>query len=147
MSVKFTPNKGYSVENIAEFVSHIGNRQAVYFPLRSDRPFKLRSLAGFKVEPQAHCVGNRKDVGKENGRIEAKTTQRLQSYFAGKLRIGANTHKVASFGTHLAILRQIAPRLAHDPDWRPRHRLLQKRAQEKVILQPGRHQNCAAMVA
>jgi hypothetical protein len=64
-------------------------------------------------------VGNHEDVGKQDRGIETETPDRLQRDLSRQLGIEAEVQESPGLRSHLAILRQVAPGLAHHPDrWR-----------------------------
>ena len=87
---------------------------------RSARRVRIGSRTtgpGSKVRSIAHALQRRHDVAEENGGIELEAPQRLQSHLGCKLRRARQFDEV-DLRAKLAVLRQIAPGLAHDPDGR-----------------------------
>jgi hypothetical protein len=66
----------------------------------------------------AERVGDHQDIGKQDSRIKAKASDRLQGYFRGKLRRKTERQKAPGLFAHCPILRQVATRLSHQPDRR-----------------------------
>src|SRR5690625_2739709 len=79
-------------------------------------------------------VGNDEDVGKENGRIEAKAADRLQGDLARQFRVVAEVEETACLAAHLAVFRQIAPGLPHEPDRRRVEDLPAQGTQEPLLV-------------
>ena len=114
-ALQLATNGAYRIHHIAQLVFRIRNGNFLYIGHAGKRTFKLGALACLKVKAQSHGIGNGQNIGKQNGRIERKTAQRLQCYFTGQLGILAQRHKVAGFGPGRLVLGQIAARLAHHP--------------------------------
>ena len=77
----------------------------------------------------AQRVRHQQDVGKQDGRIEIKTRQRLKRYFCGKIRRITELEERSRSGSHLAIFGKIAASLAHEPYWTSRYLLAIKDVQ------------------
>jgi hypothetical protein len=56
------------------------------------------------------------DVAEQDGRVQRVAVQRLQRDFGGVLRVGGQAHEAAGLGARLAVFRQVAAGLAHQPD-------------------------------
>ena len=69
----------------------------------------------------AHGLGHDKDVGKQDGGIEGKPAQWLEGDL-GRQRGSAHEVGEGMPGLELAVFRQVAAGLAHDPDRRPLER-------------------------
>ena len=81
---------------------------------------------------------NREDVRKQNGGVERKSIDGLQSDFARDLGIGAHLEKAAGPLPRRAVFRQIAARLAHQPNRPARRRFPQQGAQQQIVLEGRR---------
>src|SRR5699024_870068 len=79
-------------------------------------------------------VGNDEDVGKEDGRIEAKAPDRLQGDLARQIRAVAEVEETACLPAPLALFSQIAPALPHEPDRRRVEPLPAQGAQEPLLV-------------
>ena len=90
-----------------------------------------------EMQAQPHRIGNGKNVGEQDGRIQRVAAQRLQGDLTGQLGVAAQAHEIAGFCTGLQVLRQIAPRLPHHPDRRAVDWLTRQGTQETVILERG----------
>jgi hypothetical protein len=77
-----------------------------------------RSLA--RLEPQllAKRVRHDENVRKQYGAVEAEAPDRLERDLAGRCAVVAKLEKTAFLRAQVAIFRQIAPGLTHQPDWR-----------------------------
>ncbi len=65
-----------------------------------------------------NCPRDHTPLNAETDRgIEIEPPQRLKRDFGRKLRIEAKIEKRPGFGPHLPIFGEIAPGLAHQPDW------------------------------
>src|SRR5205085_2292801 len=63
-------------------------------------------------------LGHRQNIGKQDSCVETKAAYRLQGYFGGIFWGQGHSPEGSGLGAQLAILRQIASRLAHQPDRR-----------------------------
>ena len=70
---------------------------------------------GSKYRSIAHALQGRHDVTEQDRCIELEPPQRLQGDLRGQLGFASQRLEV-HFGAQLAVFRQIAARLAHDPD-------------------------------
>ena len=77
-----------------------------------------RAFAFGKPDFLTQRMGEQKNVGEQNGGIEIDTPHRLQRHFRRQRRIKAERDEILRLGPQRAIFRQIAPSLAHQPDWR-----------------------------
>ena len=87
-------------------------------------------FAGFKPELGAKRLRKKKNVREKDRCVKAITANRLQCDFGREIRGVAQRQKVARLGAGCTILRQIAARLAHHPDWRGWKHLAGKGAQD-----------------
>src|SRR5207248_1866885 len=85
-----------------------------------------------------HGIRNRENVGKEDGRIQRETLERLQSDFGGKRGRLRQREKASRLGARGVVFGQVAARLAHEPDRSVVGRLQSERAQQRVVLQISR---------
>ena len=88
---------------------------------RRDR-IEARALAFDEAHALAQRVGNDEDVGKQDRRVKAVAADRLQRHLGGECRRVAQLEEAADRGAHLAVLRQVAAGLAHQPHRRRRQR-------------------------
>src|SRR5262245_66249076 len=76
---------------------------------------------------------NDEDVREDDRRVELKPPHRLQRHFGHKLRVEAKIEETRDLRPHLAIFREIAAGLPHQPNrWR-RNGLPGKRREERVF--------------
>ncbi len=107
---------------------------------RTHRTGELWTLAVAERQAQAHGVGDGQDVREQDGGVQRETGQRLQRDFTGQFRGLAEAHEVAGAGAGGAVFRQIAARLAHQPDRCDIDRLSAQGAQQAVIVEGGGHE-------
>jgi hypothetical protein len=69
-------------------------------------------------QAQAHGVGHGQDVAEQDGGVQRVTLQRLQRDFGGVVHVGGQAHEAAGLGARGAVLGQVAPGLAHQPQGR-----------------------------
>src|ERR1700743_3247753 len=81
---------------------------------------ETRSIAGLECHWLSERQWHHQDVGEQDRSIEAEAAHRLQRYFGGKLGCKAQIEKASRLLSQWAVLRQIAPRLPHQPDRRNR---------------------------
>ena len=107
-------DRGHGVKHVAQLV-HVGHGQLGHIGLGAYRFGKAWAFALGKAQAQAHCIGHGEDVRKQNGRIEWKALQRLQSDFGGVIHMRGQAHKATRFGARGFVFGQVAPSLAHQP--------------------------------
>ncbi len=78
--------------------------------------------SGLEGEIHAHALERCHDVAEEDGGIELEAPQGLKRHFGGEVGRARERLEV-DLGAQRAVLGQIAPGLAHDPDGSVRHRL------------------------
>ena len=148
LAVELATDGPDGIEDIAELFLDVRHAQCANGIGRLQGVPELRPFARDEIETQPHCIRNRQDIGEQDRRIEGITPQRLHRHLAGQFRITAQTHEVAGLRPGLAILRQIAARLAHYPHRRAGHRLAHQGSQQQIVLQ-FRHESptCSAIWA
>ena len=102
--------------------------------------FELGTFAFLEPDFLAERVGNHEDVGKDDGGIEPEAAYRLQGDLDRLVGRVAELEERACRRPDRAILRQIAPGLAHQPDRRRRKARSGQRLQEF----PGAH--CSSLM-
>ena len=120
------------VEYIAQLV-HIRHRQFGNRCFVAHVFGKARAFADGKAQAQAHGVRHGEDVAKQDGRVQGVALQRLQGDFGGEVDIRGQAHEAARFGPRGAVLRQVAPGLAHQPDRRVIRGLAHAGTQKTVV--------------
>ena len=85
-------------------------------PFRTGSSFGPFALDELDLLPKG--IGHDQNVGEDDRRVEVEPAQGLERYFGGKLWIEAKIEEGAGLGPDLAIFREIAPGLAHQPDRR-----------------------------
>lgn len=137
-AVQFAADGADRAHHIAQIFLRVGDRQRFNVGRGADDLLETRAFAGFEVQAQAHGIGDGEDVREQNRRVQRVALQRLQGDLAGKLRVHAQAHEVTGLGAAGAVLRQVAPGLAHHPHRGDVYRLLEQCTQETVVLQ-GSH--------
>src|SRR5262245_55576909 len=79
---------------------------------------ELRPFTSQEFNFPAKREGHDKDIGEQDCRIEAKSLDRLQCYFSGKLRIKTKVEKSSGLFTNYPVLWKIPACLPHQPYWR-----------------------------
>ena len=97
---------------------HIGFGQKRFNVRLCLKCLKFGSLAGFKPDFLPHRIRHDENVAEHDGCIESKSANRLQCGFCRELGIVAKFQKSRGGCPDLAIFRQIAAGLAHQPNWR-----------------------------
>jgi hypothetical protein len=77
---------------------------------------KFWAFALLERQTQAHGVGHGEDVAEKNGGVQRIALQGLQRDFGGVVHVGGQPHEAARLGAGGAVLGQVAPGLAHQPD-------------------------------
>ena len=108
-----------------------GNERRQRIDLRESADRLAHDRARREFESDAHALQWRHDVAEEDGRIELEAPQRLHGHFRGELGAAGERRKI-DLRAQLAIFRQIAARLAHDPHGSMRHRLAALHAARKA---------------
>ena len=134
-AVQCRTDGAHPIHDITQFFFRIGRGQFGDVRLGADRALEMRAFALREIQPQPHGVRHGQDVGKQNGRVQRETLQRLQGHFTGQFRIFAQRQKTARLGAGGAVFGQITARLAHQPDGRGVHRLTPQGAQQTVIVE------------
>ena len=99
---------------------------------------------GDDVEVHADGLERQHDVGEEDRGVDAVPAHRLQGDLDDELGVHARLEHPDALAD-LAVLRQRAPGLAHEPDRRVRHRLTARRPQEGAVGRASpRHQRQGA---
>ena len=114
-TVQLGPQETYRVAHVTQLSFGIRCGQSFDVAAGAHRPFEARPLPFDEVQPEAHRVRYRQDVGKQDRGVETKTTQGLQGDLAGQLRRAAQREERAGLGARLAVLGQVTSRLAHQP--------------------------------
>ena len=147
LAVELPADQRHGIEHVAQRIVYVRLRQALDIGRAAQRALEFGPFAADEVQPEAHGVRHRQDVGEQDRRVQRIASERLQRDLAGQLRIRAQAHEVAGLLPYRTILGQIPAGLAHDPDRRSRHRLALEGAEEKVVFQRCRHGRVpAAMV-
>ena len=81
---------------------------------------ELGTFAGSKANGLAKRMRDHQDVGEQDSGIEAEPSHRLERHFRREFRREAKVEEITDPVPHLAIFRQIATGLTHQPD-RRRH--------------------------
>ncbi len=139
LPVQLATDQAHRIHHVAQFLLRVRHREVLDRLQRADRLAKPRALAGLEVQPQPHRIRDSQDVGEQDRGVQREPAQWLHGDFAGQLRVLAKAHEAAGLGTGLAVFRQIATGLAHDPDRRTVHRLAQLGPQETIVFQAIGH--------
>ena len=124
----------YRIKNVAQLL-HIRHSQPRNGGFITHWAGKDGAFTVHKIQPQPHRVWNNQNIAKYDRRIQRVTRKRLQGNFGGVAGIARQRHKAARFGAGGAVFRQIAPRLAHEPDRRVAGGQPQAGTQKTVVLQ------------
>ncbi len=95
--------------------------------------FQARADALLEPDLLAQGVGHHQDVGEQDRRIEAVAPDRLQGDLDGHIRREAELEETLRPGPQLAVFRQVAAGLAHQPDWRAGQALASERPQQRLV--------------
>ncbi len=76
----------------------------------------MRPLASGKGQPLPHRMRHDQDIGKQDRAVETEPPDRLHGDFGGRFAIVNQFEEPALFGPKFPVFRQIASRLAHQPD-------------------------------
>src|SRR6185312_12167551 len=105
----------------------------------SSQRVESRSFAGFKAYVLAERMGHDQNIRKQDRRIKAEATNRLQCNFGCKLRIEAKVEKAVGGLANGTVLGQVPTGLSHQPDWRLCQALACEHAQDWFIRGCFRH--------
>src|SRR6266545_3243501 len=83
----------------------------------ADRTVDVRSLSRLEAQTETQRLEREQDVGEYDRRIDAETLDRLERDLGGELGTATEIEDGMAL-TELAVLRHVAPRLPHEPDWR-----------------------------
>jgi hypothetical protein len=93
---------------------------------------EARAVARFKGDALAERVRQDENVGEQDRTVEAEPADRLQRRLDGEGGVIAKIEKGRGFRPKIPVFRQIAPRLAHEPDRRRRLPLAGERGEERL---------------
>ncbi|EGE58239.1 hypothetical protein RHECNPAF_3340036 [Rhizobium etli CNPAF512] len=93
------------------------------FPVQSCDPgfidrIHLRPMPFGEPHIPFHCIGDDQNIGKQDGRIEAIATDRLERHLDGVIGRVTEIEKTSGLCPCLSIFRQITSRLPHQPERR-----------------------------
>ena len=109
----------------------VGLRPQLRERLRVGDRVEARAVARFKADALAERVGHDENVGEQDRGVEAETADRLQCRLDGEGGVVAKIEEGRGFRPKLAVFRQVAPRLAHEPNRRRRLTLAGERGEER----------------
>ena len=89
-------------------------------PARVANRIEPRSFAVFKDDALTKSVSHDENIGEQDRGVEAETPDRLQGRLRRQGGRIAKIEKCLRAGAQFPVFRQIATRLAHEPDWGPR---------------------------
>src|SRR5712692_7664823 len=101
-----------------------------------DRAGDLWPLARGEREAQAERLEREQDVGEQDGRVDAQPVDGLQGYLGRELRLVTQLEQRVLLAQR-AVLRQVAPRLPHEPHRRDVGGLRAARPQEATVVSGG----------
>ena len=125
---KFARKHSNRFHQEAGFLLRIEHSELVYLLGRSQRRLDNGTLVG-QFERQPHRPGGYQDVGKHDDGVHAQNVVRLQRNLDCQLRRLADFQKIMLLA-HGAVLGQVPPSLAHDPDRNALDRLTAASAQK-----------------
>ena len=99
---------------------------------------EARTVAGFERDALAERVWQNENVGEQYRRVEAETADGLQRRLDSQGGRVAEIEKRRGFRANIAIFRQIAAGLAHEPDRRRPLPLAGERGEERLAREPWR---------
>ena len=130
---QFAAHQGDRVDHVLEFPPGVGHDEPIDVGRRADRVLEPGTFAGLEFQPQVHRMRNRENVREQDGGIERKSVDGLQGDLARDLGVGAHLEKAAGPLPRRAVFRQIAARLAHEPNRPARRRFAQQGAQQQIV--------------
>ena len=129
-AVERAPYQPQRLEDVAKGLLDLRLAQALDGLASAHRLRENRAVAGGEDQLRAHRLERQQDVGEEDCRVHAEDVHRLHCDLGRQLRRLAQGQEVRP-RPHRAVLRQVAPGLAHDPDRRPLGRLAAAGAEEE----------------
>src|SRR5205807_7413644 len=90
------------------------------------------ALAPGELEPDVERLDDQENIGEQDRGIDAQTVDGLERHFRRGLGVPAELEEPEPLA-HRTVLRQVAARLAHEPDGGVRHRRAARGAQERSI--------------
>src|SRR5712671_7609472 len=94
---------------------------------RQHRPFALAEAYAL-----AEGMWHDENIREQDRGVERIAPQRLQRRLSGELRGEAQLEKIRHLAAQLAVFRQVAPRLPHEPYRRRRHGNTAQRLQQRL---------------
>ena len=108
----------HCIRDVAQFPARVRHLQRADRGFVAQRPLEFRSFALGEVQPEAHRVGDGQDVGKEDRGIEREAIEGLQRHFGCIRRVLGECEEAAGLLAGCVVFREVAARLAHQPDRR-----------------------------
>ena len=110
----------------------LGDGQPLDVGARADRLLDHRADVLDQLDVDAHPEQRQHDVGEHHGRVDVVAAHRLQRHLGAELGLVADLEERVRLAD-LAVLRQRAARLAHEPDRRALGRLAARGADEEGL--------------
>ena len=108
----------------------IEDREGVSLPNR----LQARSFAFLEPELHPERFGHDQDIGEQDHTVEIETLQWLKARLRRQRRVVAEIEEGSGPGPQRAVLRQITPCLAHEPEWRGSPHLPLKRREKRLAV-------------
>ena len=132
VGTQLAPHDRDGLEDERHRLLRLGHGQALDVCERADRPLDHRADVLDQLDVHAHAEQRQHDVGEHHGRVDVVTADRLQRHLRAELGLVADLEERVRL-PDLAVLRQRAPGLAHEPDRRALGRLETGGADEKWL--------------
>src|SRR5438132_569277 len=111
---------------------HVDRREAPDLCLVAQGAPDEGALAPGELEPDVERLDDQENIGEQDRGIDAQTVDGLERHFRRGLGVPAELEEPEPLA-HRTVLRQVAARLAHEPDGGVRHRRAARGAQERSI--------------
>jgi hypothetical protein len=137
-TAEFAADQRHGIDHILQLPRRIRYAERGDIGRGAHGTLELGPLAGLEFQPEIHRMRNGENVREQNRGIQGISVDRLQGDLAGHIGIGAHGQEVSGARASRAIFRQIAARLAHEPNRPAWRRLAQQGAQQQIVLQNRR---------
>ncbi len=138
-AAQFAAHQRHGIDHVLELPARVRHAEFGNVRRAAHRMFEFRALTGLELQPQIHRMRDRQNIREQNGGIQGIPLDGLQRYLAGNIGIGAHGEEIPGPCPGCAVLRQITPRLTHQPDRPARRRFPQQGSQQQVVLEYFAH--------
>ena len=113
-AVELAAQQANRLEHVTERDARLEHTQPLHVGGRPDRIEDGRPLALHEIEIEAQRREGQQQIGEEDGRVDLDDVDRLQRHRDGQLRLAADLDQREALAQG-AVVRHVAPGLAHEP--------------------------------